>query len=144
MQFKEHKWVYIVIIAALIVLGVFGAARYHQKKVTEESTAKATEFVAALQKAGFDIKDEGRAVQRAAEAFGTDGGDLLADPESAYYHALANFQLGNGGALSRPGILDDDVFVAEYIALQVYRGDQAAAEFKDWYAEMKFADVIEE
>jgi hypothetical protein len=141
MQFKQHKWVYIIAIVALVVLAVVGGLRHHQKKVTEESTAKATEFVDQLQKAGFPIVNRDRAIQRAAEAFGTDGGELLTDPQSSYYHALANFQLAGSGALSRPGILDDDIFVAEWIALNVYRGPQAAAEFKDWYSGMKFADV---
>jgi len=144
MQFKEHKWVYIVIIVALVVLAVFGAARYHQKKVTAESKAKATTFVDELQAAGFTIRDKDRAVERAAEAFGTDGGDLLADPENSYLHALATFQLGTGGAAARPGILDDDIFAAELIALEVYRGPKAAAEFSDWYSDMKFSDVSEE
>jgi len=144
MQFKEHKWVYIVIIVALVVLAVFGAARYHQKKVTAESKAKATTFVAELQKAGFTIRDKPRAIERSAKLFGTDGGDLLADPENSYLHALATFRLGTGGAAARPGILDDDIFIAESIALQVYRGDEAAAEFRDWYTDMKFSDVSEE
>jgi hypothetical protein len=142
METKSHRTLYIVLVVVLVALMVVGAARHHQKKVNAEATAKATTFVTSLEQAGYPIRDRERAIEWAAETFGTDGGDLLADPQSAYYRAMSNFQLAGSGALSRPGVLDDKVFGAEYIALKVYRDPQTAHDFWTWYGKMKLDDVV--
>jgi hypothetical protein len=141
MQFKQHKLVYIIAIVALVVLAVGGGLRYHQKKKTATAEKKATELVALLKANGFRIVDEQRAVDYCVRTFGDDGGELLAHPDSTYLRAQANFLTGTPGALARPTILDDDIFLAEELALRVYRPDKLA-EFQQWVADMKFDNTI--
>jgi hypothetical protein len=141
MQFKEHKWVYITIIVVLIVLAVIGVARYQQKQSTAAAEQKAAQLVTALKANGFQIKDEQRAQDFVVATFGEDGGDVLAHPTVAYLRALNAAQLGSAGAASRPLILDKRLFLAEELALQIYRPDKLA-QFQQYVNDMKFADTL--
>lgn len=141
MQFREHKWIYITAIVVLAALAVAGAVDYHQQTATALAEQRAAQYVAALQANGFQIKDPQKAQEFIVKRFGQDGGYLLEYPGASYLRALTAVQLGTAGPASRPVVLDRRVFLAELLALQIYRPDKVA-QFKDFMAGMKYAQTL--
>ena len=141
MRSNEHKWLYISVIVVLVVLAVVGVARYHRYRSTRLAEQRAAQLVTALKANGFPIKNEQRAQDFFVSTFGEDGGDLLAYPTVTYLRALNAAQLGSAGAASRPLILDKRLFLAEELALQIYRPDKLA-QFRTYVNAMKYANTL--
>jgi hypothetical protein len=136
MQQKSHTWVYVVIAVVIVGLMVAGVVGFKQKKDTAEARAKATELIAKLDAAGFKTPDADVVVA----LFGTDGGVAVANPANALLQAQFAMQLSNAGAAGRPGILDQDLFKAEVIILEVYAPEKLAA-YRAWLDSLEFGDT---
>ncbi len=140
----EHsdRWIYIVVAAVFVVLLVIGLAAYRTEKKTAAAEQKAEQFIAGLQAAGFEIRDEERAKDVAVKLFGDDGGRMADDPDSAFLRGLLAMRLATGsGVIMRPVIADRRMFLAEEIALSVYAPDKLP-EFKEFVADLKTADTL--
>jgi hypothetical protein len=122
MEEKSHKWVYIVIIVAIVALMVAGALLYHDQKQSKEAQAKAKEFIAKLNAAGMKAPSEATAVR----LFGVDGGPYAQNPDEELLHSQYAWQLGTAGPASRPVILDPDFAKAAEIFISVYAPDKLA------------------
>ena len=107
MEEKSHKWVYIVIVVAIVALMVAGVLLYRDEKESKEAHAKAKEFVTKLQEAGLPAPTEADAVR----LYGVDGGPFAGNPDADLEQAEYGWWHGTAGAASRPFILDAD-FVA--------------------------------
>jgi hypothetical protein len=132
MQEKSHKWVYIVIIVAIVALMVAGALMYHDQKQTKEAQAKAREFIAKLNAAGLKAPSEETAVR----LFGVDGGPFANNPDQTLLQSQYAWQLGTAGPASRPVILDPDFAKAAAIFISVYAPDKLAG-FQDFVDGLK-------
>lgn len=122
MQEKSHKWVYIVIVVAIVALMVAGALLYHDEKQSKEAQAKAKEFIAKLNAAGMKAPSE----QTAVRLFGVDGGAFAENPDETLLQSQYAWQLGTAGPASRPLILDPDFTKAAEIFISVYAPDKLA------------------
>lgn len=141
MQWQRHKWIYISVIVVLVALAVVGVARYHHYKSTSLATRRAAQLVTALKANGYPIQNDKRAQDFFVATFGDDGGYLLAYPMASYLRAHTAAQLGGAGAASRPVLFDKRLFLAEELALRIYRPDRLAR-FQDYVNGLKFADTL--
>jgi hypothetical protein len=132
MQEKSHKWVYITIAVVIVALMVAGVLLYHQEKQSKEAKAKAKELIAKLNAAGLKAPSEATA----ARLFGVDGGPYAANPDQELLQSQYAWQLGTGGAASRPVILDPDFVKAAEIFVSVYVPDKLA-EFQQFVEGLK-------
>jgi hypothetical protein len=132
MQEKSHKWVYIVIIVALVALMIAGVALWRDVKTGREAHAKAKEFIAKLNAAGLKAPSEDALVR----LFGVDGSSAAKNPENALMNSQYAWQLGTSGPASRPVILDPDFVKAAEIFLSVYAPDKLPA-FQDFVNGLK-------
>jgi hypothetical protein len=119
---KSHKWVYIVIVIAILALMVAGALMYHDQKKTEEAQAKARELIAKMNAAGLKAPSEDTAVR----LFGVDGGPFAKNPDETLMQSQYAWQLGTAGPASRPVILDPDFTKSAEIFVSVYAPDKLA------------------
>jgi hypothetical protein len=122
MQEKSHTWLYVVIIVIVAVLMVGGVALYDHGKNTREAHAKAKEFIARMEAAGYPAPNEQEIVDR----FGADGGAAAQNPDAALLEAQYTAQLGTAGPATRPIILDPDFLKSAEIFLSVYAPDKLA------------------
>jgi hypothetical protein len=138
MQEKSHKWIYIVIIVAIVALMVAGALMYHDQKQSKAAQAKAREFIASLNAAGLKAPSEATAVR----LFGVDGGPYAKSLGEELQHAQYAWQLGTGGPASRPVILDEDFLTAADAFVRVYVTDKtAASQFLEWLNRLKTGET---
>lgn len=135
-QEKSHTWIYVVVVVAIVALMIAGVALYERGKDTREAHAKAKEFIAALQDAGYRAPDEDVLV----ELFGSDGGAAAEDPGAALLRWQYAAQLGTAGPASRAVILDPDFVKAEEIFLSVYAPDKLA-DFKEFVEGLKLEET---
>ena len=122
MQEKSHKWVYIVIVVAIVALMVAGVVLWRDVKTNREAHAKARQFIAQLNAAGLKAPSEDAVVR----LFGIDGGGYANNPDSALLESQYAWQLGTAGPASRPVILDPDFAKAAAIFVSVYAPDKLA------------------
>ena len=122
MQEKSHKWVYIVIVVAIVALMVAGVVLWRDVKTNREAHAKARQFIAQLNAAGLKAPSEDAVVR----LFGVDGGGYAQNPDSALLESQYAWQLGTAGPASRPVILDPDFAKAAAIFVSVYAPDKLA------------------
>jgi len=140
----DNRWVYLVVGIVLVALLVVGLLAYESEKESAAAREKAVQFVAALEEAGFDVRDHARAVEIAVALFGDDGGRLAEDPNDAFVRALLLNRLAtSGGIATRPVILDRRMFVAEEIALSVYAPEKLE-EFREFVEDLKTARTLRE
>ena len=132
---KSHKWVYIVIVVAIVALMVAGVVLYRDVKVTEEAHAKAKEFVTKLHEAGLPAPTEADAVK----LYGVDGGPFAGSPDADLEQAEYGWWHGTAGAASRPFILDAEFVQAARIFVEVYVPDKLAA-FDEYVAGLNTDD----
>jgi hypothetical protein len=117
---KSHTWIYALVIVVVIALMVAGVALYDHGKNTREAHAKAREFIAKMQAAGYQAPSEDELVSM----FGADGGSAAQNPDAALLEAQYASQLGTAGPASRPVILDPDFLRVAQIFLSVYAPDK--------------------
>ena len=122
MQEKSHKWVYIVIVVAIVALMVAGVVLWRDVKTNREAHVKARQFIAQLNAAGLKAPSEDAVVR----IFGVDGGGYAKNPDSALLESQYAWQLGTAGPASRPVILDPDFAKAAAIFVSVYAPDKLA------------------
>ena len=122
MQEKSHKWVYIVIVVAIVALMVAGVVLWRDVKTNREAHVKARQFIAQLNAAGLKAPSEVAVVR----LFGVDGGGYAQNPDSALLESQYAWQLGTAGPASRPVILDPDFAKAAAIFVSVYAPDKLA------------------
>ena len=122
MQEKSHKWVYIVIVVAIVALMVAGVVLWRDVKTNREAHVKARQFIAQLNAAGLKAPSEDAVVR----LFGVDGGGYAQNPDSALLESQYAWQLGTAGPASRPVILDPDFAKAAAIYVSVYAPDKLA------------------
>jgi hypothetical protein len=122
MQEKSHKWVYIVIVVAIVALMVAGVVLWRDVKTNREAHVKARQFIAQLNAAGLKAPSEDAVVR----LFGVDGGGYAQNPDSALLESQYAWQLGTAGPASRPVILDPDFAKAAAIFVSVYAPDKLA------------------
>jgi hypothetical protein len=119
---RRRYILYGAISVVLIGLLVWGLVRYQEHKATKQAQAKAAQLATQLRAAGLPVLTEDTAVR----LFGTDGGAVCVDPNSALRRALTNFSVGNGagGPGQRPVINNRAIFRAEEVILSVYCSDK--------------------
>jgi hypothetical protein len=138
MQEKSHKWVYIVIIAAIMALMVAGVALWRDAGTSHEAHVKARQFIAQLNAAGLKAPGEDAVVR----LFGVDGGAFAKNLGEDLQQAQYAWQLGTGGPAGRAVILDDDFVKAADAFVRVYVKDKkAASQFLEWLHELKTGET---
>jgi hypothetical protein len=136
---KDRRVVYIVITVALVLLLIICFVFYRSAQSSQEAQDKASQLIAALQKAGV------RAVpsqEQIVGVLGSDGGALCKDPASALGKSILFSQLTNGAAGPgiRPVIVDSKVFKGQLLVIQIYCPDQLP-QFQQMVEKLKTAKV---
>jgi hypothetical protein len=134
---QTHRWVIIVVIVALAVVGLITYG-FHQHD--EAAQAKAQQLTEQLRAAGLRVPASQDTI---VNVFGTDGGAVCDDPGGALRKALVDQQLVNGAANvgQRPVIGEVHLVKGATIVLQVYCPDKVAA-FKDQVDGYHLDDVV--
>jgi hypothetical protein len=134
---QTHRWVIIVVIVALAVVGLITYG-FHQHN--EAAQAKAQQLTQELQKAGLRAPASQETI---VNVLGTDGGPVCADPGAALRKALVDQQLVNGAANvgQRPIIGEVRLLRGAVIVLQVYCPDKVDA-FRDQVNNYKLDNVV--
>ena len=136
----EHRVLYWIIGAAVVVLAIVGLITYSGKKQTEEATAKAQQLTQAFQKAGLRVPADQDIITR---SLGTDGGAVCDNPASALGRALLFDQLTNGADFvgRRPVIADTNVAKGQLLILNTYCPEKLQ-QFRDKTQDLKLDDTI--
>src|SRR5262245_55035863 len=123
---QTHRWVIIVVIVALAVIGLitFGYAQHN-----EVAEARAKQLTEELQKAGTSVPASQDTI---VNTLGTDGGPICEDPAAALRKALVDQQIVNGAASvgQRPVIGDARLVDGAVIVMEIYCPDKVD-EFRD-------------
>ncbi|MFT4049822.1 MAG: hypothetical protein QM648_08290 [Solirubrobacterales bacterium] len=139
---KSHKLLYTVLAFAAIVLLVIGLFSYSQNRKDAEALSKAQQLSTLFEASGLRTPED---LTVFSSVFGTDGGAMCEDPNSALNKALFDVAFANGaaGVGIRPIVADARVVKGELLALQVYCPDKVAG-FQQYVKDQKFDDVINE
>lgn len=133
---QAHRWVIIVVIVALAVVGLitYGFAQHN-----EQAQAKAQQLTEELRRQGIRVPASQDTI---VNALGTDGGPICADPGAALRKALFDQQLVNGAAFvgQRPVIGEVRLVDGAVTVLEVYCPDKVDA-FRDAVADYRLDDV---
>ncbi|HEY7592217.1 MAG TPA: hypothetical protein VH969_03620 [Actinophytocola sp.] len=134
---QTHRWVIIVVIVALAVIGLL---TYGYSQHNQEAQAKAQQLTQELQKAGITVPASQDTI---VNVLGTDGGPVCEDPAAALRKALVDQQLVNGAAFvgQRPVIGEVRLLDGARIVLQVYCPEKVDA-FRDAVANYKLDNVV--
>jgi hypothetical protein len=134
---QTHRWVIIVVIVALAVVGLitYGFAQHN-----EEAEAKAQQLTEELEQAGIRVPASQDTI---VNALGTDGGPICEDPGAALRKALVDQQLVNGAAFvgQRPIIGEVRLVDGAVKVLEVYCPEKVDA-FRDAVADYKLDNVV--
>ncbi|MGB3438287.1 MAG: hypothetical protein WBA97_05990 [Actinophytocola sp.] len=133
---QAHRWVIIVVLVGLLVVGL---ASFRYAKRDKEANEKADQLVTKLEDAGLPVPASRETI---TNVLGADGGAICADPGSALRKAIADSQLVNGAASvgQRPIIGEVDLVSGAVLVLEVYCPDKVAA-FRDSVEGYEFDDV---
>jgi len=134
---QTHRWVIIVVI---VVLAVIGLITYGFHQHNENAEAKAQQLTSELQKAGLRVPASQETI---VNVLGTDGGPICEDPAAALRKALVDQQIVNGAAFvgQRPIIGEVRLLDGAVIVLQVYCPDKVDA-FRDAVDNYKLDNVV--
>lgn len=132
-----HRWVIIVVI---VVLAVVGLITYGFHQHNEQAQAKAQQLTQELQKAGLQAPVSQDTI---VDVLGADGGPVCEDPAGALRKALVDQQIVNGAAFvgQRPIIGELRLVDGAVIVLQVYCPDKVDA-FRDALDNYKLDNVV--
>ena len=134
---QTHRWVIIVVIVALAVVGLitYGFAQHN-----EEAQAKAQQLTEELQAAGMRVPASQDTI---VNLLGTDGGPVCEDPGAALRKALVDQQIVNGAAFvgQRPVIGEVRLVDGAVIVLEVYCPDKVDA-FRDAVSGYQLDNVV--
>jgi hypothetical protein len=120
---EHNRGVFLALAALVGVALIVGAVLYRAEKNTQEARDKADQLVSALDRAGLPVpEDTGQIV----DTFGSDGGAVCDDPDSALAKARQDglFTNGASGPGMRPIRVDADLVRGEVLVLRVYCPDQ--------------------
>jgi hypothetical protein len=138
MHEKSHTWVYVTIAVVIVALMVAGVVLYRDQKESAEAQAKAKELIAKLNAVGLKAPS----VETAVRLFGSDGGPYAQDPDEALTQSQYAWQLGTGGAVSRPVIIDPQFVKAAEIFVSVYAPDKLA-EFQEFVDGLELQETVD-
>jgi hypothetical protein len=138
----DHRVMYWIIGAVLVVLAVIGLITYSSNENTAEAQQKAQQLTQAFRQAGLPVPQDQDILIR---SLGTDGGAVCDNPASALGRAAMLDQLVNGAATvgRRPVIVDRRVIQGEALILQVYCPDKLQ-QYRDKFNDLKFDDTIKD
>jgi hypothetical protein len=139
---NEHRTLYWIIGAVVVVLCIIGLITYSSNKATADAQAKAQQLTQAFQKAGLRVPQDQDIIIR---SLGNDGGAVCENPASALGRATLLDQLGNGAAQvgRRPVIVDRRIIQGQALIMQTYCPDKLQ-QFRDKFDDLKFDDVIKD
>jgi hypothetical protein len=135
----SHVWWW-VIGAVLVVLCVIGLITYGSNQRTAEAQAKAAQLIAAYEQAGLPVPSDQATVER---TFGTDGGNVCANPANALGRATLFDSMTNGGSFvgRRAVLIDRTVLKGQALIMQTYCPDKLQ-EFQEKTQDLKTDDTI--
>jgi Tfp pilus assembly protein FimT len=138
---RERNLIYIVAVAALVVLAVIGLIAYRGHQSNRDAEQKADELIAAIEQAGFDAPDRDQIVG----VLGDDGGATCDDPDSALTKATLRSMLVNGAAGPgiRPVIADSLAVKGQLLIITIYCPDELPR-FSEFVDDLTFDDTVDE
>ncbi len=115
----DHRWLYWVAGAAVVVLLVIGLITFNGEKKDQESQAKAQQLTQKLQQAGLHVPPSQDTI---ISSLGADGGPVCENPANALGKAALFEQFRNGADFVgvRPVIVDQQVVQGEKLILETY------------------------
>jgi hypothetical protein len=139
-EHDEHRVLYWIIGAAVVVLAIIGLITYSGQKQSDEATAKAQQLTQAFEKAGITVPADIDIITR---SLGADGGAVCDNPASALGRALLFQELYNGADFvgRRPVIADTNVLKGELAILSVYCPEKVQ-QFRDKTKDLKLDDTL--
>jgi hypothetical protein len=137
---SDHRVMYWIIGAVLVVLAVVGLITYSSNKSDAQAQQKAQQLTQAYRQAGLPVPQDQDIITR---SLGNDGGAVCDNPASALGRAALLDQLVNGAATvgRRPVIVDRQVIQGQALIMQIYCPDKLQ-EFRDKFDGLKFDDTI--
>ncbi len=138
----DHRVMYWIIGAVLVVLAVIGLITYSSNKNTAEAQQKAQQLTQAFRQAGLRVPVDQDIITR---SLGNDGGAVCDNPASALGRATLLDQMTNGADFvgRRPVTVDRKVIQGQALIMQIYCPDKLQ-EFRDKFNDLKFDDTIKD
>jgi hypothetical protein len=136
---SERRTIYLAVGLVLLALLIVGLVVHKSGESTQEAHQKATQLIAALEKAGAHAPTQDQVVR----VLGNDGGALCDDPSSGLRKGILLGQLTNGAAGPgiRPIIADNRVVKGQLLVLSIYCPDKLPT-FQEFVNKLDFSSTI--
>jgi hypothetical protein len=137
---SDHRVMYWIIGAVLVVLAVVGLITYSSNKSDAQAQQKAQQLTQAFRQAGLTAPVNQDMITR---SLGNDGGAVCDNPASALGRAIFFDQLTNGADFvgRRPVVGDRKLIQGQALIMQIYCPDKLQ-EFRDKFNDLKVDDTI--
>lgn len=139
---KDHRWMYWVLGAILIILAIIGLITYSGEKKDQESQQKAAELIEKFRTAGFPVPEDDDII---IKTLGDDGGPVCDDPGGSLRKAVLFDQLANGASHvgRRPVIADPRIVQGQILIMETYCPDELE-NVRDDLEDLKTDDTIKD
>jgi hypothetical protein len=134
-----NKGIYWIVGGILAVLLIVMLVTYNYNKSNAEAQAKASQLIAALEKAGLPAP---RDPAQVARVLGDDGGAICAATPDGVARGIAKLNLSVGGAFYiRPVITDRNVLQGLTVVVQTYCPDKLP-QFQQFVDSQRYAVTV--